>query len=201
MKKTLILILLLFTTSCVKYNDLNQLSIIKSIGISYDNSYTLYAEVYEEIKKDNEPKTEIIEIHGQTIEEAFNKLKTISNKEIFLSHIDLLILDKDLKDNNYQEIINFTLNNPNLRNDFNCIFSSNIKKLLNNSKYNEIEDFLKTNQDYKRIIHPSFDEVINDFLNNKSIYLSMIIYNKKIEFLGNYQYYNNQIKRRNYEKN
>ncbi len=199
MKKILIIIILLISTSCIKYNDLNELSIIKSIGISYNNSYTLYAEIYEEIKKDNEPKTRIYELHGETIEETFNKLKSFSNKEIFLSHIDLLILDKNLKDKNYQEIINYTLNNHDFRNDFNCIFSSNIKKLLRNSQYNEIKDFLKSNRESKEIINLSFDEVISNFLNNKSIYLSMINYNRGIKYLNNYKYYHNQIERINYE--
>ena len=201
MKKILVIFLLLISTSCIKYNDLNKLSIIKTIGISYNDSYTLYAEIYEEIKKDNEPKTKILEINGKTIEESFNKLKSFSNKEIFLSHIDLLILDQNLKDENYQDIINYILNNHNFRNDFNCIFSSNIKKLLKNSQYNEIEDFLKSNCESKEIINQSFDEVINNFLNNKPISLSMITYDKRIKYLNNYKYYHNQIERINYEKN
>ena len=41
MKKIFILIIILFLTGCTKYNDLNELAIIKSIGISHDKDYTL----------------------------------------------------------------------------------------------------------------------------------------------------------------
>ena len=187
MKKTLI-ILILFITGCVKYTDLHELSIIKSIGISYNESYTLYSMIYDEIKKDNEPKTIIIETTGKTIKEVFEKLKKESNKELFLSHIDLFLLDVNLNKNNYDEIINYFTNNNEFRNDFYCLFTNEIKSILNNSKYNEIENYLKSNKENKNIIKITFDEVIENYLQNKSFTLSMINYENKIKYQGNYQY-------------
>ena len=47
MKKILIL-LIIFLTGCMKYTDLKELSIIKSIGISYNETYTLYTQIYDD---------------------------------------------------------------------------------------------------------------------------------------------------------
>ena len=202
MKKLIILILLLFTTSCIKYTELNDLAIIKSIGISYyNNNYTLYAEIYDEISKENKPSIKILETSANNISDLFNSLKNISNKEIFLSHIDLLLLDINLNNKNYNEIINYFLDNNNLRVDFNYILTTDIKKILTKSKYDEIETFLKANKESKNIINISFDELINSYLNNKSFYISMINYNDSLLYEGNYYYTNNKIERITNEKN
>ena len=200
MKKTLFILIILLT-GCIKYPDLDNISIIKNIGISYqDNHYTLYAKVYDEIKKNNKPTTKIIKTDGKTIEDAFKNIKLLSNKEVYFSHIDLLVLDTNLNNDNYQEIINYSLTN-NLRNDFKCIFSTNIITLFNNSEDDEIENYLNTNKVTKKIINTSFDEIISNYLNNKTFVLSMITYNKEVKYQGNYQYYNNHVERITNEKN
>ncbi len=192
--KIILIILVLLTSGCMKYTDLGKLSIVKNIGISHDNKeYTLYAEIYDEIKKDNDPKTIIIETKGKTINELFINLNLLSQKEIFLSHIDLLILDLNLEEKNYRDIIDYFINNQYLRNDFLCILSSNIELLLKKSQYNEIDNYIKSNNDIKKTIIISFNEIINNFLNNKPYSISLINYNDKLEFLGNYTYYNNKI--------
>lgn len=201
MKKLFIIIILLFSTSCIKYTELNDLSIVKSIGITYsNNSYSLYVEIYEEIKKNNEPKTKIINTSANTINELFNNIKLMSNKEIYLSHIDLLILDEKLNNKNYQEIINYFINN-NFRNDFYCIITKDVKRLLTNSKYDEIETFLKANNESKNIINSFFDDIINSYLNNNSFFISMINYNNDLVYDGNYFYSNNNLERISNEKN
>lgn len=199
--KKILFIFLFIITGCMKYTDLSELAVIKSIGISYDKEYILHAEIYEKITKDNEPKTKIIKTTGMTLDEVFKNISTISEKEIFLSHIDLLILDSHLNNDNYQEIIYYFLNNNDLRNDFLCIFSDNSSILLTNSKYGSIENFIKSNKEIKKIINIPFDEIINNFLNNKSFILSKINYDKEIVYLGNYQYFNNKLERITNEKN
>ena len=191
--KKIAIFLLFFITSCTKYTDLNELSIIKSIGIAYENNYTLYAEIYDEIKKDNIPQTKIIKASGKTINKAFQNIQLMTNKDIFFSHIDLLILDINLTDNNYQEIIDFFINNNHFRNDYFCFFSNNIDFLLNNSKYNEIENFLNTNYKNKIIVKKSFDEIINNYLEKKSFTLPLIVYDQQIKYSGNYYFSNDKI--------
>ena len=88
MKKLLFIFIIIFLTGCSKYTDLKDLTIIKSIGIKYEDNYTIYAQVYDEIKKNVDPKTKVIEVNGKNIKEAFDNLKNKVDKEIFLSHID-----------------------------------------------------------------------------------------------------------------
>lgn len=193
MKKILLLIIFI-TTSCTQYTDLKDLSIIKSIGIDYHDSYTIYAQVYDVINKNNDPKTKIIKAYGKTIKEAFINLKNIPNKKLYYSHIDLLIFDTKLHDNNYNEIINYVINNNEFRNDYLVIVSNDIEKILNNSKYDEIENLIKTNN---LILKKYFTDLINDFVNSKTFNISKIDYENNIIYIENYMFKNNKLERIN----
>ena len=129
MKKILfIIICLLFITGCQKYNELNDLAIIKSIGIKKEENYIIYAEIIDEIDK------------------------ILLKKKKYLSHINLIILDKNLKDYNYKSIINYFIQHKEFRNDFLVVLSSDIKTILEKSKYDEIEELIMTNKESKEII-------------------------------------------------
>lgn len=198
--KKILFILIIILTGCTKYTDLNNLTIIKSIGIKYDNGYTIYAQIYDEIKKDIDPKTKIIESSGNTIKDTFNNLKKIVNKEIFLSHIDLLILDINLKDINYNELINYSIYSNELRNDFLVILSDNIKPLLTDTKYDEIENFIKTNDNIKNIINISFEEFANNYLENTPFIITKIEYDNYFKY-QNYFLNNHRLERITDEEN
>lgn len=203
MKKIIIIItfLLFLTTGCKQYNDLNELAIIKSIGIDKKDEYTLYAEIIEKIDKDNNPQTKIIETNGKTMDDLFTNIKTLVNKEIYLSHIDLIILSDSLKNEDYKKIINYFLNHKEFRNDFLCVMSGEIKNVLEKSQYDEIEKLIMTNKESKTIIKINFEEIIKNFLDNKKFIISKVIYDQdEIKFIGNYEYYNNKLERIEDEK-
>ncbi len=199
MKKLFLLIFILFITGCMNYTELNDLAIIKSIGIEYNHDYFIYAEIMEDIDKDNIPKTKVIKASGKNMDELFNNIKLLVNKEIYLDHIDLLILDENLNKENFDEIIIYFLNYQELRNDFYTIIGNNIENILNNAKYDEIEKMIINNN--LKIIKISFEEIISKYLDHKIFNLSKIIYNDGIQFDGNYQYRNNKLERINHEKN
>lgn len=201
MKKIILLIIILSLTGCKSYIELNDLAIIKSIGITKENKYTLYAEIIDEIDKNNIPKTKIINVNADDITSLFTNIKSIVNKEIYLSHIDLIILDEHLNKNDLENIITFFLDHQEIRNDFLTVISSEIEKVLKNSKYDEIEEIIMTNKESKKIIKINFDEVMLNFLNNKEIKLSKIIYDNEIIFDSNYLYKNNKFERIINEKN
>ena len=94
MKKILLIIIILMLTSCKKYTELNNLAIIKSIGIEHKDSYNLYALIIDEIDKDNNPKTKIIEVNRNVINRGdvgYNDVKIeldkSINKDIVISYI------------------------------------------------------------------------------------------------------------------
>lgn len=200
MKKILFIIIIIFLTGCSKYTDLKDLTIIKSIGIKYEDNYTIYAQVYDEIKKNVDPKTKVIEVDGKSIKEAFDNLKNKVDKEIFLSHVDLLILDENLTNNNFQEIIDYFIYNSEMRNDFLTIMSNEINELLTNTKYDEIETFIKTNNYHRNIINISFEEIANNYLEKKDFFITSINYDNYFTY-QNYYFYNNTLKELNNEEN
>ena len=197
MKKIFILIIFILSiTGCNNYSDLNELAIIKSIGISHNDNYTLYAEIIEEIDKDNNPKMTIYEVNGKSINELFQNIKKEVNKEIYLSHIDLLLLDFNLNNQDFKNINDYFLNHNEFRNDFLCVISKDIKTLLENSKYDEIEELIETNKENKDIIRITYEDIIKDLIDYHKFIVSNVEYkNNKIKFLNNYQYQNNKFER------
>ncbi len=192
MKKLLILLILLLT-GCNKYTELNELAIIKSIGIEKKEDYTLYALIITDIK-DNEPVTEIIKVTDNNLNDLFNKIKLQVNKEIYFSHIDLIILDFNLNNNDYDNLIKYFLNHHEFRNDFLTILSSDMKNVLDNSQYDEIENLIITNKESKTVIKKTFEKLMQEYLDNKEFTLSNITYQDKIMFDGNYHYKDNELK-------
>ncbi len=186
--KKILFILIIFITGCSQYHDLSNLTIVKSIGVNYNEQYELFAQIIDDINDEKKPSMEVIKVTGKTIKEAFVHLQKEINKEVFLSHIDLLVFDNQLKKDNYKEIATFFLNNNNFRNDFICIFSENLQNLLENSKYDEIEIFLKTNTKNKNITTKNFNEVMKDYLDTKTIILPNITFNNDVKYLGNFKY-------------
>ena len=202
MKKVIIIIIAIITLIYVNggqnYTELNDLALIKSIGITYENNeYTLYAEIIDEVTQDNLPQTKVIKASDGNIKDVFNNIKLLVNKEIYLSHIDLLIISETLNNNNYQEIIDYFLENKEIRNDFMCVFSNEIENVLSNSKYDEVEEIITTNKDSKNIINVTFEEIIKDFLDKKSFTASYITYLDEIRFTNNVLYQNNKTERIN----
>ena len=201
MKKLLILLIIILLTGCSRYTELNELAITKSIGITYqEDNYILYAEIIDKVNKDNTPVTKIVTVEGKTVEEVFTDIKLSINKEIHLSHIDLIILSDTLNDNNYQEIIKYFIINKDLRNDYLTILSNDITEILANANYDEIEELIKTNKDSKNIINVSFQEIMQSFIDYKTFKAPYLIYDQEIKFTGNYQYLNNKLERINNEK-
>ncbi len=180
--RKILLILLFIITGCSKYTELNELAIIKSIGIEKRDNYTLYLKIIDEVQKDSIPKTKVIKTNGNTIQELFDNIKNIVNKNVYLSHIDLLILDENLNNLDYHKIINYFINNHNLRNDFYTITSNDINNLLNNTKYDEIEELINNNKD---IIKISFEEIIIKYFDNNDFILSKIIYDNELKYVNN----------------
>lgn len=195
MKKILlILLLIILTTSCKSYNELNDLAIINALGITKtNNTYKLYASIVLETDKETlEPKMEIIEIEANSLYETFDKLSLNLNKKIYISHMDLLLIDESIKTNEFKEIINFFLNNNQSREDFLVATTENIKEVLEKSKFKEINDLVKiTHEETSKSIYTTMYDVIDKFHNLKSIYLSNISIEDKITINGIKEFKNN----------
>ena len=190
--KKILLLFIIFISGCTRYHDLSEITIIKSIGISYNEKYIVYAQIIDSINKEKKPIMKVIKEEGNTFKEAFDNLKNKINKEVYLSHIDLLVLEDNLKYDNYQSIINYFINND-FRNDFYCVFSTNPEELLLKSEYDEIEIYLKTNKN--KIIIKTFNDLIKEYIDERKVSLSNINYQDEIIYIENIT-----VKENKYEK-
>ena len=98
MKKILLLIILLLTTSCQDYVEINDFAIISGIILDYkDNQIDMTSEL---IINEEETKIKVFNTQGKTIDECLSKISTLSNKDIFISHLKTLILTDNIIEKN-----------------------------------------------------------------------------------------------------
>ena len=104
MKKIIIpLILILSLSGCKDYIEINDLAILTGIVIDYkDDMYEVTAQL---IVNDKDSKIEVFKTSSSSINEAIAELSKLSNKEVFISHLKVLIVtdriikkDIDFKD-------------------------------------------------------------------------------------------------------
>ena len=96
MKKIILILLIiieLFIIKIPKYEELNNLAIIKEIAIEYkENKYTIYLKEIIPIK-DNQGinyKYKIYKETSSTIKKAYNKIKNKNKKKIYLNKVQKL---------------------------------------------------------------------------------------------------------------
>lgn len=168
-KLIILIFILLITTSCYNYVEVNELAIIEGLSIDYyDNKYQLTTEIID-IKSENE-NSYLINTSSNNISEAFENIKNLSSKDISLSHLEVIILSKEILLNHINEISDYFIKDDNITTNFYLTYANNPKEILNNkndnykinSKY--IVDYLdkQKNNKYK------FDYIITSIKNNKN---------------------------------
>lgn len=185
-KSLIILVVLLLSTGCLNYVELNNIGIINTIGISKQDDYFIININMLTPKENDLEKKQEFETKALSIEEAFDKLYLITEKNINISHLELLILNKTLSKKDYDEIIRFFLRRSDSRNNFNIVILENYSKDYI-TKYNssDINELIKTNSNEDGIIIPkTFDEMIEDISNIGISYIPTIKIDKKVEILG-----------------
>ena len=168
-KLIILIFILLITTSCYNYVEVNELAIIEGLSIDYyDNKYQLTTEIID-IKSENE-NGYLINTSSNNINESFENIKNLSSKDISLSHLEIIILSKEILLNHINEISDYFIKDNNITTNFYLTYANNPNKILNNkndnykinSKY--IVDYLdkQKNNKYK------FDYIITSIKNNKN---------------------------------
>ena len=201
MKKLFFLIpILILITGCDSYIELNDLGVIDKIGIQYNDNYKMYASIINNIDDDFNIEEKTIEVEGNNIQELLTNLSLSMNKKIYLSHLNLLIIDDSIKTNELKDLNNFFLNNNEAHSNFLVVSSNNIQEVLNNSKLNEINDLINiNNKETSKSLYTTMFDVMNNYYQNKPIYLSNIEYNDTIKINGLKKIHNNKIENINNE--
>lgn len=137
-------------TGCKDYIEINDLTILTGIVIDYtDDMYEVTAQLIVNDKKSN---TEVFTTKSSSINEAIAELSKLSNKEVFISHLKVLIITDNIIKNNIDFKDYFLRSSKSKMNFYVYIINQNIKdKVLNIYKENDgsaiyLEKMMKFNQ-------------------------------------------------------
>lgn len=178
MKKIILIFLSLFClTGCSNYHELNDLAIVSAIGIEKENDkYKVSLELYKEVKESNSgsasKESESIEGTGKSIDEAINNSSFMSEKLLYFSHIQAIIIDSDLAKEGIGSIMDYLSRNT----EFSFV------------SYVVVSDIHKPSEiiSKKNIKNEIIGDAISSIFNTTDQNNSAFVYNKYYEFLEEY---------------
>ena len=133
MKKLLIIPLIFLLTGCWNYRELNQLAITTGIAVDKENDNYKITIMIANSKKSSSsddsitPSAAVYDGTGQTIYEAFKDTSLSVSKQIYLSHVDVLVLSEEVAKNNLTDVIDFLFRYPQTRNNFYLVLAKDKK--------------------------------------------------------------------------
>lgn len=130
MKKIIVAFIVLFIlTGCGNYAELNELAITTGLAIDYkDGKYnvsTLIAnsKKAESSAKEGEAQTTVYSGSGKTIMDAINEIDKKNPKNIYIGHLSIVVVSKEVAEKGVLEIADFLLRNAESRKRFYFIIS------------------------------------------------------------------------------
>ena len=126
-KLALILTILIITitlTGCAGYEELNNLSIVTAVAFDKtDDEYELSFLIANSPKaqtsaKEGEAKTTVYTGKGKTIAEASKDIEQIVPKQVYLGHINVVVISEDIAKDGFLKIADWLLRNPQTRKKF-----------------------------------------------------------------------------------
>ena len=102
MKKLFLILILFSLTGCWNYRELNQLAIATGFAVDYvDNEFEVSVLVSNSQKQnsageESKASTAVYKGRGQTIFEAIKDASMSISKQIYLSHIEILVLSSEI---------------------------------------------------------------------------------------------------------
>lgn len=189
--KLLILILLLvFTTGCVSYSELNELGIVDMILIDKDNNQYVVSLNMLTPTEDDLKSNKVYTTSDKSLDKCLTNLYLESNKKISFSHLELILFTTNLEKDDYDEIINLFLNRSDSRNTFSTVIT-NPKTNLENYRKDDINNLINVNHENEGIVAiKQFDDVVKDILEIKNSYIPKIDDKDSIKIDGYYSIYN-----------
>ena len=124
MKKIIILILCLALCGCNGYNELNKLSIVTAVAIDKNNNnYDVSVLIANSPKaetsnKEGEAKTTVYKGSGKNIADAIKTIERKSPKELYFSHVNVIIISEEIGKEGFFKIADWLIRNPQTRNRF-----------------------------------------------------------------------------------
>lgn len=203
MKKIILIILMLLTSGCKDYKEINDFAIISGIILDYNNNQ--YEMISELLINEKDTKIEIIKTNGKTIDECLSKISKLSNKDIFISHLKTLLLTENIINNKINIYDYFLRSSKSKMNFYVYTIDSKIKdEIFNINKNESMSSYIQKMMTYNDKIYSTstslkFIELVYKNLEPglEPIYPNLILTNneksKKIE-LNNLSFFINNEK-------
>lgn len=148
MKKIVLIMVCFLLCGCYDYKELNDIAIVSSVGVGYDEEYKVSVELIDSQKEGNSgsstTKSVVVTGKGKSFIEAFNEALELIDKDPYFYQMQLLILDENIDGNGIKEIFDYLLRESKISNSFYTVLSKDItpEDLLNLK--NEEEPIIST---------------------------------------------------------
>lgn len=117
--KIIFLIIVLLSLTGCSYVELNKMAIVSALGIDYKNKeYQITAQVMDIKKTEGNGSIQtslIYEASGKTIGQAIRNLSEKYPKTVYLGHLEIIILGKEVAENKINDIFDFIFRSPEVR--------------------------------------------------------------------------------------
>ena len=141
MKKLILVLLCFLLCSCKDYAELNKLAIVTAMGIDKKNDkYEISLLIANSPKadttsKEGEAKTTVYKAVGKTVAEAIKEINKKSPKELYFSHINVVIISEEIGKEGFFKVADWLIRHPQTRNKFylmqvNDNKASNVLKII-----------------------------------------------------------------------
>lgn len=129
MKKILILFIILLTTGCWNYRELNEFAIVTGMALDLENDkYKLSFLIANGNKNESQQaQTSILTGTGESIYDAFKDISLMSPKELYISHLSIVIISEDIARNGISNLIDYLMRDPQSHQNFYMIISKDSK--------------------------------------------------------------------------
>ena len=170
----LIIILISITGCNTNYMSLNDMAIVSSIIIDKkDDKYITHIEIYKEEKSENKSKKEsyIIKSEGKHIKDALDNASLLVGKNLYMVHINAIIVSRDAIDNNIEIIFNYLSRRIQLNSNYYILVTDDVEKILKSKDEDnpilgeKIKNLTEFSSNNGAIYKYDFLEKLNNYLN------------------------------------
>ncbi len=129
MKKLFILGTLLFLTGCWNYKELNEYAIVTGMAIDLkgDDFQVSFLIANGNKAEDSQTKTSLLTGTGDTIYNAIKDVSLVSPKELYISHLSVVIFSEDIAKKGIANILDFLLRDPQSHQNFYLLIAKDTK--------------------------------------------------------------------------
>ena len=128
-KKLMTLIIIILCSGCWNYQELNEYAIVTGMALDYkNNEYQLSFLISNGNKSENDQtKISVLTGSGITIYDAIKDVSLMSPKELYISHLSIVIVSEEVAKNGIADLIDFLMRDPQSHQNFYMVLAKNDK--------------------------------------------------------------------------